>query len=122
MSRRTKSPSGCLPNLCLFSDESIIEQYLHLYQKNYITLTFQIIKNKAQTEIKPHYHNHMTEVYHILKGNAIVFCGEIQVRAFPGDTLLCEPREVHGLKNDTDQDFLFVVFKINSKEDDLTWI
>ncbi|MBT8171828.1 cupin domain-containing protein [Candidatus Bathyarchaeota archaeon] len=82
----------------------------------------QIIKNKAHTEIKPHFHQKMTEIYHILKGNALIFCGDIRVRANPGDTLLCEPGEVHGLNNDSDQDFLFIVFKINACEDDMTWI
>ena len=82
----------------------------------------QVVRNKAHTEIKPHYHKQMTEVYHILKGNAVVFCGEKRVRAEPGDTLLCEPEEVHGLVNDTDEDFLFAVFKINAKDDDLIWV
>lgn len=82
----------------------------------------QVVKNEAHTEIKPHYHEHMTEVYHILKGNAVVFCGETRVRAAPGDTLLCEPGEVHGLVNDTDEPFLFAVFKINAKDDDLVWV
>ena len=82
----------------------------------------QIIKNEAHTEIKPHYHKQMIEVYHILKGNAIVFCGNTRTRAEPGDTLLCEPREVHGLINDTDEDFLFVVFKMNTKDDDTFWV
>ena len=36
----------------------------------------QIIRNDEQTEIKPHFHELMTEIYHILKGNAIIFCGE----------------------------------------------
>ena len=82
----------------------------------------QIIKNEAHTEIKPHYHRQMIEVYYILKGNAIVFCGDKRVRAEPGDTLLCEPREVHGLINNTDEDFLFVVFKMNTKDDDTFWV
>ena len=82
----------------------------------------QIVKNKAHTEIKPHYHGKMKEIYHIIKGNAIVFCGDIKVRTKPGDTLLCEPGEIHGLKNDTDQDFEFIVFKINAKEDDMYWV
>lgn len=82
----------------------------------------QIIKNKGHTEIKPHYHKDMTEVYHIIKGNAVVFCGDTKVRAQPGDTLLCEPGEVHGLDNDTDNDFLFVVFKINANDEDMYWI
>ena len=82
----------------------------------------QIIKNSPHTEIKPHYHEKMTEIYHVVKGNAIVFCGDTEVRAYPGDTLLCEPKEVHGLVNDTNGEFQFVVFKINAKNDDLNWV
>lgn len=81
----------------------------------------QIVKNEAHTEIKPHYHEQMKEIYHILEGNSIVFCGSTRVRAKPGDTLLCEPGEVHGVVNDTDKDFLFVVFKIDAKDDDMYW-
>jgi quercetin dioxygenase-like cupin family protein len=82
----------------------------------------QIVKNEAHTEIKPHYHKFMTEIYHILKGNAIVFCGDFREKAKTGDTLLCEPGEIHGLVNDTNEDFLFAVFKINAKDDDLIWV
>ena len=81
----------------------------------------QVVRNEAHTEIKPHYHKQMTEIYHILTGNAVVFCGDLRVRAHPGDTLLCEPGEVHGLINDTDKEFVFAVFKINAKDDDMTW-
>jgi quercetin dioxygenase-like cupin family protein len=82
----------------------------------------QIIKNEAHTEIKPHYHKNMIEIYHIIKGNASVFCGNFRLRVQPGDTLLCEPGEVHGLDNDTDMDFLFVVFKINANDKDICWV
>lgn len=82
----------------------------------------QIVKNEAHTEIKPHYHKHMTEIYHILKGTAIIFCGDFKEKANPGDTLLCEPGEVHGLINNTNSEFLFAVFKINAKDDDLIWV
>ena len=81
----------------------------------------QIVRNEAHTEIKPHYHEQMIEIYHILEGNAIVFCGDLRSRVKPGDTLLCEPKEVHGVVNDTDEDFVFVVFKINAKDDDMVW-
>ncbi len=83
---------------------------------------FQIVKNEARTEIKPHYHEQMIEIYHILKGNAVVFCGDTRVRAQPGDTLLCEPGEVHGVVNDTDENFQFAVFKINAKDEDTVWL
>jgi len=82
----------------------------------------QIVKNKAHTEIKPHFHKHMIEIYYIVKGNAVVFCGDSRIRTKPGDTLLCEPKEVHGLVNDTDEDFQFVVFKIDAKDEDMYWV
>ena len=82
----------------------------------------QIVKNEAHTEIKPHYHKEMTEVYHVLKGNAVVFCGDKRVRSQPGDTLLCEPGEVHGVVNDTNEDFQFAVFKINANDEDTVWL
>jgi quercetin dioxygenase-like cupin family protein len=81
----------------------------------------QVVRNEAHTEIKAHYHNQMIEIYHVLKGNAVVFCGDTRVRTQPGDTLLCEPGEVHGLVNDTDEEFQFAVFKINAKDDDIYW-
>ena len=82
----------------------------------------QIVRNEAHMEIKPHYHKRMIEIYHILQGNADIFCGDTRLRVQPGDTLLCEPGEVHGLVNDTDEDFLFAVFKINAEDEDLIWI
>ena len=82
----------------------------------------QVVKNEAHTEIKPHYHKQMVEIYHVLKRNAVVFCGETRVKAQPGDTILCEPGEVHGVVNDTDEEFQFVVFKINAKDDDTIWL
>jgi quercetin dioxygenase-like cupin family protein len=82
----------------------------------------QMVRNKPHTEIMPHFHKQMIEIYHVVKGNAIVFCGDIRVRTQPGDTLLCEPGEVHGLINDTNEDFQFVVFKIGAKDEDMYWI
>ncbi|MDG6221738.1 MAG: cupin domain-containing protein [Candidatus Bathyarchaeota archaeon] len=82
----------------------------------------QIVNSESHTEIKPHYHKQMKEVYHILKGNAIVFCGDSRVRVQPHDTILCEPGEIHGVVNDTDELFQIVVFKMNAKDDDIHWV
>lgn len=75
----------------------------------------QIVKNEPHTEIKLHYHKEMIEIYHILKGKAIVFCGDTRVRTKPGDTLLCESREVHGVINNTNEEFQFAVSKSTQK-------
>ena len=82
----------------------------------------QVVRNERHTEIKPHYHERMIEIYHILQGNAIVFCGNLRTRVYRGDTLLCEPGEIHGVVNDTDKDFVFAVFKINAQDDDMVWV
>ncbi|NIR86256.1 cupin domain-containing protein [Candidatus Bathyarchaeota archaeon] len=85
-------------------------------------LLVQIVKSEAHTEIKPHYHKKTIETYYILKGKAILFCGDKRFRARKGDAFLCEPGEVHGVINDTDEEFLLLVFKINAKENDSYWV
>ena len=82
----------------------------------------QIVKSEPHTEIKPHYHKQTIEIYCVLRGNAILFFKDKRFRAQHDDVFLCEPREVHGLMNDTDDDFLLLVFKINAKEDDSYWV
>lgn len=82
----------------------------------------QIVNSEPHTEIKPHFHKQIKEIYHVLSGNAIVFCGEKRVRVYPQDTILCEPGEVHGVINDTNELFQIVVFKMGAKDDDIHWI
>ena len=82
----------------------------------------QIIKNKANSEIKPHYHKNMIEIYHIIEGSAIVFCGKKRIRTKINDTVLCEPGEIHGVVNDTSNDFKILVFKINANDKDIYWV
>ena len=82
----------------------------------------QIVKSDPHTEIKPHYHKETTEIYHILEGNAILFIGDERIRAKERDTFLCEAGEVHGVINDTEEEFLILVFKINAKEDNSYWL
>ncbi|MDH5450173.1 MAG: AraC family ligand binding domain-containing protein [Candidatus Bathyarchaeota archaeon] len=57
-----------------------------------------------------------------MRGNAILFFGDKRFRAQHDSIFLCEPMEVHGMVNDTDDDLLVLVFKINAKEDDNYWI
>jgi len=82
---------------------------------------FQIIKINPKTEIKPHFHKKMTEVFFILKGNAIIFIEGKDYRLEPGDALVCHPGEVHGAKNDSNKEFEYAVFKTNVEENDSFW-
>lgn len=78
----------------------------------------QIVKVNPHTQIKPHYHKQTIEIFYILKGNAILFFGDRKIEAKPGDVFLCEPNDVHGVINDSNEEFSLLVFKINEKEDD----
>jgi mannose-6-phosphate isomerase-like protein (cupin superfamily) len=58
-----------------------------LFDENELKLkgsVVQIVKVKAHSKIKPHYHKQMTEVYCILKGNATLFFGNKKFKAKRG--------------------------------------
>ncbi|MFQ6126319.1 MAG: cupin domain-containing protein [Candidatus Heimdallarchaeota archaeon] len=75
----------------------------------------QILKTEAHTKIKLYYHK--IEIFYILKGNAIFYFGDNKLRAQPGERFLCEPGEVHGVTNDTNEEFSLLIFKINAQEE-----
>lgn len=82
----------------------------------------QIVKNEPHTNVKPHYHKQTIEIFYILSGSGIFFINNDKNRRKPGDVILCEPGDVHGVINDTDEDFLTLVFKINPTENDNYWV
>jgi quercetin dioxygenase-like cupin family protein len=82
----------------------------------------QIVKIPAKSEVKAHYHKQTKEIFYILKGNGMMFFGDKQTRPKDGDVFLCEPSDVHGVVNDSDEDLIILVFKIDAKENDSYWI
>lgn len=81
----------------------------------------QIVKAEKGRIIKPHYHKKTSEVFYILKGNGILFVGDNKERRKEGDIIFCERGETHGVINDTEEDFVWLVFKINFTENDTFW-
>lgn len=82
----------------------------------------QIVKNEPYTNVKPHYHKQTTEIFYILSDNGIFFINDNKNRHKPGDAILCEPRDIHGVINDGDEEFISLVFKINPVENDIHWV
>ena len=81
----------------------------------------QIVELGPQTEVDNHHHLSCTEVFHVLSGQGTF---EIEGRAYhlrPGDTLTCEPGEVHNTRNPHEVPFTYIVFKTNVVENDLYW-
>ena len=81
----------------------------------------QMNRMKPHTSIAPHFHERVTEVYHVLEGEGIIFISGTDYLLRPGDTLICRPGEVHGARNESDGVFRFIVFKTNSEDGDMHW-
>lgn len=82
---------------------------------------FQIVKVKPGKEIKSHYHKKTEEVYYVLEGKGIIWVNDYKSRCKPGDVILCEPGDRHGAINDTDEELVWLVFKINARKNDTFW-
>lgn len=81
----------------------------------------QIVELAPHTEVENHHHRSCTEVFHVLAGKGTF---EIDGRTHclsPGDTLTCEPGEIHNTRNPNDAPFTYIVFKTNVVDDDLYW-
>jgi len=81
---------------------------------------FQIIKFKSHTDVKPHYHKKRTELFYVTKGTGKIIINKESFRVKPDDFFLCEVGDVHQFVNDTNDEFIILVFRTNEpKEDDL---
>lgn len=81
----------------------------------------QMIKIKARDEAKSHHHKEQTEVFYFLNTNGFFTVNGEKIRPAVGDIIVIEPGDTHIVTNDTDEDFLYVAFKIKYREDDCYW-
>ncbi|MCP4316414.1 MAG: cupin domain-containing protein [Hyphomicrobiales bacterium] len=81
----------------------------------------QIVEIAPGTEVDDHHHESCTEVFHILEGQGSFDIDGKTFNLSAGDTLTCEPREVHNTKNPHDAPFTCIVFKTNMVDNDLYW-
>ncbi len=82
----------------------------------------QIVEIAPRTAVAAHFHDHCTEVFHVTGGRGRFVIGGNTVDLEPGDTLTCEPNEVHETRNDGDVPFTYVVFKTNAVAGDMNWL
>ncbi|WP_136659039.1 cupin domain-containing protein [Nitratireductor sp. XY-223] len=81
----------------------------------------QIVELAPHARVEDHHHESCTEVFHVMRGQGTF---EIDGRVFelrPGDTLTCEPGEVHNTRNPHSEPFTYIVFKTNVVDNDLFW-
>lgn len=84
----------------------------------------QTVTIPAHTKQRKHLHHIQTEVAYILSGQAIYYVNDIPHDMTKGDMIVDEPEESHYIDNQSDEDFVLVVFKINMPQDsdDTTWL
>jgi mannose-6-phosphate isomerase-like protein (cupin superfamily) len=85
------------------------------------TLT-QLIEIAPHTSVAKHIHQHCTEVFHVISGRGRFVIDGRTVGLELGDTLTCQPGEVHSTHNDGDAPFTYIVFKTNAKAGDIYWL
>ncbi|MDD5566753.1 MAG: cupin domain-containing protein [Patescibacteria group bacterium] len=81
----------------------------------------QLIKIKPKETAKNHYHKKQTEISYFLNNNGFYIVNGIKQQVEAGDIIVIEPNDRHEVVNNTDSDFLYVVYKLNYAEDDLFW-
>ncbi len=81
----------------------------------------QIVEIAPLTAVANHHHLSCTEVFHVLRGEGTFEIDGKVMSLQVGDTLTCEPGEVHNTKNLHDRPFVYVVFKTNVVDNDLYW-
>lgn len=81
----------------------------------------QQIKIKPGETAASHYHQKQTEIFYFLNGNGYFIVNGEKISLQAGDALVVEPNDKHTVINETNQDFLYVAFKLNYAEQDLFW-
>jgi quercetin dioxygenase-like cupin family protein len=81
----------------------------------------QLVVIEPHSEVPFHYHEKMTEVFHIIEGTGSMTVAGQTFNLGPGDTLTTEPQELHNAINSSDSPLRYVVFKTNATEGDSVW-
>ncbi|MCP4328350.1 MAG: cupin domain-containing protein [Alphaproteobacteria bacterium] len=82
----------------------------------------QLIEIAPRTSVADHYHDRCTEAFHVVAGGGTFVIDGIEIPLRPGDTLSCQPGEVHSTRNDGAEPFVYVVFKTNAVDGDIHWV
>jgi mannose-6-phosphate isomerase-like protein (cupin superfamily) len=67
---------------------------------------------------KPHGHNELDETFYFMEGNGIMIIDDKEYQAPQGSVFLCEPKEMHNIRNHSDKPIKIVFIKGDYKPDD----
>ncbi len=67
---------------------------------------------------KAHGHNILDETFYFMEGNGVMIINDKEYDALQGSVFLCEPKEMHNIRNDSDKTIKIVFIKGEYKPDD----
>jgi quercetin dioxygenase-like cupin family protein len=81
----------------------------------------QEIKIEAGETAANHHHEKQTEVFFFLNSVGHFVVDGKKIVPEKGDVLVIEPGDRHEVVNKSDEDYLYMAFKLNYDQDDLVW-
>lgn len=79
----------------------------------------QEIKIPPHETAKAHHHKIQTEVFYFLTDNGYRIVNNEKILPKKGDILVIEPNDMHTVVNDTDQEYIYLAFKVEYIDNDL---
>jgi len=67
---------------------------------------------------KPHGHNEIDETFYFMEGDGVMIIDGKEYEAPQGSVFLCEPKEMHNIRNGSDKPIKIVFIKGQYKPDD----
>ncbi|MHA2006059.1 MAG: cupin domain-containing protein [Promethearchaeota archaeon] len=67
---------------------------------------------------KAHGHNIIDETFYFIEGDGVMIINDEEYEAPQGTVFLCEPKEMHNIRNDSDKSLRIIFIKGEFKPDD----
>ncbi|MFX0072373.1 MAG: cupin domain-containing protein [Candidatus Hermodarchaeota archaeon] len=67
---------------------------------------------------KPHGHNELDETFYFMEGDGVIIINDKEHEAPQGSVFLCEPKEMHNIKNNSNKSIKIVFIKGEYKPND----
>jgi quercetin dioxygenase-like cupin family protein len=81
-------------------------------------LQIQVIKLKPGQVAKEHFHKVLTEIFYFSKINGYFAVNGEKIELKEESILIVEPNDRHKVVNDSQEDFTYLVIKLNNDNDD----
>lgn len=82
----------------------------------------QIVEIKPQEHVDKHYHEQTQETFYILDSGGTLIIDDHELTPDDGDVIICEPGDVHEVRNETETPFRILVVKTDAVDDDTVWL